>query len=76
MKHVCIAGKMPFFGIVPLKDGILEASIRLGIPYSKLSRMLDQSKPAIPFKQARKEYLLLAGYLRCSVFDLFEQIPS
>jgi hypothetical protein len=43
----------------------------LGIPFPRLKRYVDCTKPTIPFGQRRKYYLLLAGYLRCSVHDLF-----
>jgi hypothetical protein len=53
-------------------DGYLrQVSKELGIPLPRLKRYLDCTKPAIPFSQRRTDYLLLAGYLRCSVYDLF-----
>jgi hypothetical protein len=48
----------------------------IGIPYARFRRLIDKTKPVVPFAQARQEYLLIATYLRCSVLDLFEVVPQ
>jgi hypothetical protein len=70
----CVAIFKMVPGQTQFVNHIKEAAHTLGIKHARLWRLLNPEKPAIPFTEARQEYLLIAGYLRCSVHDLFEPI--